>query len=29
MTRNLAAGFLQKFETFKKYSFGTWSVYGD
>jgi hypothetical protein len=29
MTRNLAAGFLQKFETFKKYTFGTRGVYGD
>ena len=29
MTRNLAAGFLQRLETFRKYSFGTWGVYGD
>jgi len=29
MTRNLAAGFIQRLETFRKYSFGTWGVYGD
>ena len=29
MTKNLANGFIQRLETFRKYSFGTFGVYGD
>jgi len=29
MTNNLANGFLQRLEHFRKYMFGTWGVYGD
>ncbi len=29
MTSNLANGFLQRLETFRKYCFGSWGVYGD
>lgn len=29
MTMNLARGFIQRLEGFRKYAFGTWSVYGD
>ena len=29
MTKNLAGGFIQRLETFRKYAFGTWGVYGE
>ena len=29
MTRNLANGFLQRLEHFRKYCFGVWGVYGE
>lgn len=29
MTNNLANGFLQRLEHFRKYTFGVWGVYGD
>ena len=29
MTKNLANGFLQRLEHFRKYCFGSWGVYGD
>jgi len=28
MTNNLASGFLQRLENFRKYIFGVWGVYG-
>lgn len=29
MTRNLANGFLQRLEHFRKYTIGSWGVYGE
>jgi hypothetical protein len=29
MTNNLANGFVQRLETFRKYCFGIWGVYGE